>query len=247
LVSVSVPSSPLIILITGANRGLGLELVSQYAASNSLNVIFAGVRDPQSKSNQALQSLAKQNNNIHIIALDVDDEVSIKSSVSTVNLITDHLDLLINNAGVLGSGRNSLEVTKSDLLSVFNTNVVGAILMIQTYLSLLLRGSNPKVATIGSKLGSNRYADRLGPARLSYSISKAAVNMFTTSFSKLVPEVTFLSIQPGHVKTEMGNTAGKATIEIADSIQAVRRIIDNKNNQNSGEFIDAITGEILPF
>jgi NAD(P)-dependent dehydrogenase (short-subunit alcohol dehydrogenase family) len=233
-------------VITGAARGLGFELVRQYSSAHSQNLIIAAVRDPSAKSSVKLTQLAQSNKNIRIVQLDVADETTILNAAKQVSALVSHIDILINNAGIIGEKGTGLTTTKSDLLDVYNTNVVGQILVIQNFLPLLKAASPAaKVVTISSGLGSNAHADALGPAMISYGISKAAVNFFNTAFANTVPELTFLSFSPGWVKTDMGSD--KAPIEVADSVTAIRTRIQQKQHSNSGEFSDVISGNKLAF
>jgi len=137
------------------------------------------------------------------------------------------------------------------LLSVYNTNVAGQIAVIQAYLPLVRASSShtpgytPTIATIGSILGSSKFATALGEPSIAYGLSKAAVNFLNTAFAGTVRDVTFLSLHPGWVKTEMGTDA--APIEIPDSIKAIRTVLQKKTVQNTGEYINVITEDLLPY
>ena len=118
-------TTPLRILITGASRGLGLEMVRQYGAAHKDNVIFAAVRDPNSKTTDKVKALAASNSNIHIVPLDIADEDSIRASVGHVSKLTDRLDLLINNAGVCGpdDSKDVLQATSAHIQDIFAINL----------------------------------------------------------------------------------------------------------------------------
>lgn len=244
-------SSPLSVLITGASRGIGFELVRQYAAAHRDNIVFAGVRTPSKAV--ALKQLSEKNGNVHIITLDVDSEDSVKKSVAQVEAVTDHVDLLINNAGVLGEGdsNNTLKVTAQQLNAIFNTNVTGVLLTTQSYLSLLHRSTSPKVVNISTSLGSHVHANKFGAVYAGYGVSKAALNFLTTAFRYSVPDVTFLAVHPGWVSTDMGRAASGGTVEppttVEGSAQAIRYYVGEKDLASSGEYVDAMTGEIIPF
>ena len=242
-------TAPLSVLITGTARGLGLELVKQYAEAFASNTVVAGFRNPS----DALKALASKHSNVHLVTLDVSDEGSIRASVPQVSAITAHLDLLINNAGIHGpdEARDALKVTKAQLTDVFNTNVVGAVLVTQAYMPLLLQSSAPKVANVGSIIGSNAVAARFGPQyySLTYGVSKAALAYATTASRFAAPKVTFLCLHPGWVDTDMGSGSvmGKAPDVASDACQAIRHWVAEKTLENSGEFIDATTGNIIPY
>src|SRR5512145_3045417 len=120
-------------LITGANRGIGLELTRQVLGRGEQ--VFAATRQPDSASE--LQALKKQyGDHIHLIALDVSDPVSIATSYAVVRQQTDSLDVLINNAG-LGGNEPLGAVTQEKLIECYKVNAAGPILMAQQYLDLL--------------------------------------------------------------------------------------------------------------
>ena len=242
-------TAPLTILITGASRGLGLELVRQYATAHTDNVVIGAVRSESSST--ALSELANLLRNIHIVTLDVADEVSIKASVPQVTAITPHLDLLYNNAGIHGpdEARDPLKATKGQLIEVFNTNVVGVVLVTQAFAPLLAKSKDAKVVNVGSGMGSNAGAVKFGTnyTSLTYGTSKAALNYVSTVFRFALPNVTVLTIHPGWVDTDMGAVLGKAPNTPETSIQAIRHYITEKKLENSGEFLDVTTGNILPY
>jgi NAD(P)-dependent dehydrogenase (short-subunit alcohol dehydrogenase family) len=237
-------TSPLSIVVTGAARGIGYELVVQYAKAYKDNVVIAGVRDTSSSSVKALSAYP----NVHVVQLDVSKEASIRASVLEVERVTPHVDLLINNAGVFGplEASDPLQTTAEALESVFHTNVTGVLLTTQAYLPLLRKSSAAKVANISSSLGSNAHANLFGPVT-AYGLSKAALNYLTTAFRHAEPKVTFTAIHPGWVQTDMGSSVGSPPTLLPESVQAIRYYIAEKGIQHSGEYIDTMTGNIIPY
>jgi len=240
-------STPLSVVITGASRGIGYELVVQYAKAHQGNVVIAGVRDP---SQAALKSLSAYPN-VHLVQLDVASESSIRASVSEVERYTSHLDVLVNNAGIYGDleAGDPTRVTAQQFTSVFTTNVTGVLLTTQAYLPLLRKSSvGAKVINVSSGLGSNVYANAFGAPTTSYGLSKAALNYLTTAFRYAEPTITFIAIHPGWVATDMGKASGGAPpTNTADSVQAIRFYIQEKGIQSTGQFLDTMTGQIIPY
>jgi NAD(P)-dependent dehydrogenase (short-subunit alcohol dehydrogenase family) len=239
-------TTPLTVVITGASRGLGYELVVQYATAHKDNVIIAGVRNP---SAEALKPFSAHSN-IHIVHLDVADESSIRASVKEVERFTDHVDVLINNAGIFGGaeGVDPTTATAAQLVEVFNVNVVGVVLTTQAYLPLLRKSSAPKVINVSSGMGSNELVNVLGRPVLAYGMSKAALNYATSAFRYAEPKVTFLAISPGWVETDMGKAnGGKPPVSPSDSIKAIRYYIGEKTAANSGEFFDVMSGKLIAY
>ena len=236
----------LTILVTGAGRGIGFELVQQYAAAHKANVIFAGVRDPNTAQVKLLSSIP----NVHIVIIDVSDEQSVRSSVKEVSSVADRLDILIANAGIYGeaSAADPTTVSVKDFTAVFQTNVVGVLLTIQGYLPLLRKSDEPKVATVSSALGSNQFVNAFGKPTTSYGVSKAAVNYLTSAFRYAAPEIAFFSLHPGWVDTDMGKGNGGAPpTKVSDSAQAIRYYVNERDLSHSGEFIDTMTGDLTPY
>jgi len=241
-------SRSLNILITGASRGIGYELVIQYATANTKNHIFAAVRHLQGESSKTLTTFAQSHPNVHLIPLDVSNKESIAASVSHVTRIVDHLDILINNAGVLIPD-DPLTTTPDLMVSTYQTNVVGPLLVVQSYLTLLQKANEAKVINISSWLGSIALVGKNGLQTTSYGVSKAALNYLNRVLAVTYPKILFLSISPGWVDTDLGGAAGtKAPTRVDDDVKAIRYYIDNNNAQkNNGQFLDVTSGQIVPY
>ena len=251
---VPVPTAPvaLTVLVTGASRGLGLELVRQYAAARQDNTVFAAVRSVEkaAESTSLLGAVAAAHANVHIVPLDVADEDSIRSSVQHVSRVTSQLDVLINNAAIVGepTARDVLALTASQLAAVFNTNTAGPLLVTQCYLPLLLRSSQTaKVMNVSSAAGSNALLGSYGTPNCSYGLSKAALVYLTGVFRCVVPTVTFLAVSPGWVDTDLGSSRGKAPTSVSDAVQAIRYYIEVKGVESSGQFFDIMTGQSIAY
>jgi NAD(P)-dependent dehydrogenase (short-subunit alcohol dehydrogenase family) len=239
-------TSPLSILITGASRGLGYEAVVQYAKAHKDNVVIAGVRDTSSAALKALSAYP----NVHVVQLDVSKEDSIRASVKETSRYVKAVDVLINNAGIYGAleAGDPVKVTSAQFQEVFTSNVLGPLLTTQAYLPLLRLSSAPKVVSVSSALGSNAFANAFGAPTVSYGLSKAALNYLNTAFRYAEPNVTFLSIHPGWVATDMGKASGGAPpTTTPDSVQAIRYYIAEKTIKNTGEFLDCMTGNTIPY
>ena len=249
-VPVPAEQSAVTVLITGASRGLGLELVRQYARAHVDNVVFAAVRSPEKASAGVLGTIVAAHPNVHIIPLDVADEESVRSSVIHVTRVTDHLDAVINNAAIVGepAAGDALTATSAQLTAVFTTNVAGPLVVIQTFLPLLQRSTqSAKVLNVNSAAGSNSLAGRYGKPTLSYGVSKAALTFLNTAFRYSVPSVAFLTVSPGWMDTDMGNSRAKAPTSVSDVAQAIRYYLQVKGAANSGEYFDIMTGDSIPY
>nr|XP_046270645.1 C-factor-like [Scatophagus argus] len=245
---------PVNVLITGANRGLGLEMVRQIVeAYKPVKRLFACCRDPDGPRAEALQTLAKKHPKIiSIICLDAADPCSIKQCSQQVGsqVGTEGLNLLINNAGILSKSILK-EVTPEDMHNSFNTNVMGPMNMIKEFLPQLLAAakaskipgmSNRKAAVINisSVLGSMQSVEQSYPffPAIAYRISKAGLNMMTVCAAEELKkeEILFSVLHPGWVRTDMGGEEGE--IDVTESVQGMLRVITSLTVKQNGAFLD---------
>ncbi|MDB5569422.1 MAG: putative oxidoreductase [Hyphomicrobiales bacterium] len=213
-------------LITGANRGIGLELTRQAAASGA-NVI-AAVRDP-SKASELNALAASSSGLVEVIALDVADAASIDAAQAKVGARP--IDVLVNNAGVMGKAQTVLDMEAEDFLEVMQVNALGPVLVSRTFLPNLRAAGHAKIAVISSLMGSFTYP---GASHIAYSTSKTAVNrLFHALARELAPEHIHVAIlSPGWVRTDMGGP--NATLDVRDSAKGLLRMIAATDAGNSG-------------
>ena len=217
------------IFITGAGRGLGLELVRQYADAGAR--IFAAARRP---GDELLRLASARPHQITLIELEVTDEESLRAAVAAVRAQTDALDVLVNNAGInrreIGLGR----YTAALMLESLHVNAVAPILVGQAFLELLRRGDAPRLVNISTQIGSFTW-NQSGMAPL-YAASKAALNMYTRAFAREATGITTVAVHPGWVQTDMG---GKdATLTPAESVRHLRALIERIGPADSGQFFN---------
>lgn len=228
------------VLVTGANRGLGLEFCRQYA-ENGWRVI-AACRDP--KAANALNELAAKHSNLVIETLDVADFGQIDALAA--KLADDGIDVLLNNAGVYGdqAGHGFGNLDYGVWQKTLTINTVAPVKMAEAFMPQLLRGSGKLIATVSSLMGS--LADNSSGGSLLYRSSKAAINaaMHSLAIDLLPRSVGVLILHPGWVRTDMGGPNG--LIDVEESISGMRqRIADFKLSQ-SGSFI-RYDGNIAPW
>jgi NAD(P)-dependent dehydrogenase (short-subunit alcohol dehydrogenase family) len=217
------------VLITGANRGIGLALAKQYAAGGA-NVI--GVCRQSSAALEALE-------------IDIIENVDVSSSMSMESfkskIATRKIDILINNAGILRD-ETLTELDYEQITEQFNVNTLGPIRVVEAVMNNLTQGS--KIAFITSRMGS--IGDNDSGGRYGYRMSKCALNAagksMAVDFRSLGISVALL--HPGFVKTEMVNFSGLITSE--ESASNLIKRIDELNIENTGTFWHA-NGEILPW
>ena len=219
------------VLITGANRGLGFELVHQFAGRGDR--VFAGCRSPE--KTLALEAVVENNpGQVTILPLDVTNQLSVEKSVELVEAEVDALDILINNAAIHLGDEPLSEVKADVLLKTIQANAVGALLIVQKFAGLLKMGQCPKLINISSRGGSISLMDHF--RGYSYSGSKATMNMYTRCLS-LDPEtegITFIALHPGWVRTDMSGPG--AHLSPAESAKDILQVIDALTPRDNGKF-----------
>ncbi|KAI0073108.1 C-factor [Panus rudis PR-1116 ss-1] len=230
--------------ITGTSRGLGLELVRQLVSSEyPYNFVIAACRNPSSATELNALTPTK-GNTLHVVQLDVCDEVSIQASASeTEQLLQDKgLDYLVNNAAVSGGTDTLSNLSIPWFKKTFDTNVLGPALVTRTFLHLVEKSQRKVVLNMSSGLGS--IALDYGQEYASYSPCKTALNMLTYKQAKARPDLIFLTMCPGWCKTEMGGEG--AEIEPSDSMAGAIRLLQNATLEHSGRYW-RYTGVELPW
>ena len=220
------------VFVTGANRGLGLEFTRQLLARGDR--VLATCRQP-GKALPLTELAAAHPGHLHVLPLDLDKERSIAEAVREAAALTDALDVLINNAGVMHSGERFGELTQKVLLDTFSGNVAGPLLLSQALSPLLQKGKNAKVMNVSSRLGSIGASSAFGTP--SYAISKAALNMATRQLAAaLTPlHVTVFCVSPGWVRTDMGGA--NAPLSATESVAGMLRVLDGARSTDAGRFL----------
>jgi NAD(P)-dependent dehydrogenase (short-subunit alcohol dehydrogenase family) len=193
-------------LITGANRGIGLEFARQYLAGGWQ--VYAACRDPDSASE--LRRLADgSGHKLKVVALDVTDPSSIKAAAAELDAQT--IDLLINNAGVMGARDQTIGNIDYDAWAkVLDANTMGPMRVSEAFVDHVARSKRKLIVTLTSGMGS--LADNTSGGSIAYRSSKAAVNMVMRSLAiDLAPRgITCVVVNPGWVQTDMGGPASHA-------------------------------------
>jgi len=227
------------ILITGSNRGIGLELVKQYAEDN-WNVI-ACCRSPE-KADE-LSALADSHTSISIHALDVSHSQDIKALANKLKDI--NIDILFNNAGIYGPyDANFGNTNELQWLECFQVNTISPIKVTEAFVNHVANSQLKTIATMSSKMGS--MADNGSGGSYLYRSSKAAVNAVMKSASiDLKPKGIKVGIMhPGWVKTDMGGP--NAEISTTECVQQLRKTLSTLTLEKSGSFFE-IDGSIIPW
>jgi NAD(P)-dependent dehydrogenase (short-subunit alcohol dehydrogenase family) len=216
------------IVITGANRGIGLELARQYAAEG--HEVIRAMRGADRAD--PLFGTA--------LALDVTDDVSVETFAAGLGDVP--VDLLIANAGVIGpEQQSSTDMDFDGFAATLDANVLGPLRVIQALLPNLRAAPNAKVAVISSKMGSMAQT---ASNSVAYRASKAGVNKVVQCLAAdLAGEgIAVVSLHPGWVRTDMGGQG--ADIAVTDSAAGIRTVLAALDVGNTGRFV-AYDGEVL--
>ena len=222
-------------VITGANRGLGLEFAKQLLAEG--HTIIAGVRNPE--------EMEFHHEQMTVYQLDVASSTSVETFAKDVKSSFSSIDVLVNNAGRMDGRWQSLgEVDPELSLDVLNVNTIGPLRVSQA-LWPLLKGEKPtKVANISSLMGS--IDDCVSGRSYAYRTSKTGLNMITKilAVEGQPDKITVTSYHPGWAKTDMGGE--RAPVPASVSVQGLIGLIKQQTAERSGRFFE-YTGEELPW
>jgi NAD(P)-dependent dehydrogenase (short-subunit alcohol dehydrogenase family) len=203
-------NTPKTILITGANRGIGLECCRQFAHLGHRVILSARSAE---KGEQAVKLLAQEKLKVEFLLLDTADEQSIHRAARELQQRIPALHVLINNAGILDTWQGSILDAKADeLRDTYNTNVIGPVLLTQALVPLLEAGKPARVINVSSLLGS---LATMVDGWAGYAISKAALNAASRKLAlALEPRgISVLAASPGWVRTDMGGTGASLSVE----------------------------------
>jgi NAD(P)-dependent dehydrogenase (short-subunit alcohol dehydrogenase family) len=242
-------STKKIALITGANKGIGLETARQLGKQGI--TVLAGARD-EAKASQAAAELRKEGLDVHGIVIDVNDEQSIQKAAAGIEREHGRLDILVNNAGVMLDDREkkpseqSIEVWRK----TFETNLFGLVATTQALLPLLRKSAAGRIVNLSSILGSitlhatpgSPIYDAKTPA---YDASKSAVNAYTVHLAWELKDtpIKVNAAHPGWVKTEMGGEG--AMMEIEDGAKTSVALATLRPDGPNGAFLHM--DETLPW
>ncbi|MCK8492957.1 SDR family oxidoreductase [Spirosoma sp. RP8] len=198
-------------LITGANKGIGKEIARQLGQRGF--AVFIGARDI-TKGREAAEELCQQGYEATFIQLDVTDPVSIKNAYGTFSQKAEHLDVLINNAGILEDhGEDILKLNPELLDRTLKSNVTGPIIVTQDFLPFLKKSpTGGRIINVSSGAGALNDMSTYAPA---YSISKTALNAVTRQFAGALrsENIAVNCVDPGWVRTDMGGSGASRPVE----------------------------------
>ncbi|NML38825.1 SDR family oxidoreductase [Chitinophaga sp. G-6-1-13] len=234
------------VLITGANKGIGLETARQLAQQGSF--VFIGSRDLANGQKAVDELKAAGISNVTAIQLDVTDTDSINKAKEVISQQAGSLDVLINNAGIAGEQPQQLaDGSMENLRELFETNFFGMVQTTQIMLPLLKLSSTPSIINVSSEVGSltmNTAPDRRPNWTLysGYGATKTAVNAFTVMLANELREQHFTvnSVTPGYTATDLNGFQGFKTVAegakpIVELAMSTDRTVTGKFFKDGGE------------
>ncbi len=221
------------VLITGANRGLGLEFVRQYAQAGWQ--VIATCRNPD-KAEQ-LQNLADENTDVSVHQMDVADHASVDALAK--HLSGRPIDLLINNAGIASDDFTRQMLGNFDFDgwgAMIRTNTFGPLKVSEAFLENVAASDIKKIAAVSSTVGS--LSEMNNYPVYPYGTSKAALNKAMRVMAEQLRDrsIAVICLCPGHAKTDMGMKAEGASVEVDDSVEGMRRQIKDLSMNTTGTF-----------
>ena len=225
-----------IVLITGANRGIGRELAAQLAADGDTVLLTA--RDEQ----KAIQAAQEIGGDVHPIQLDATDQASIDAAAAKVEAEYGRIDVLVNNVGGLFSyDQQPSNVDLSRVQDTLNINLFSKWRTTQAFLPLVRKSDAGRIVNVSSEAGS---ITRVGPYTSAYSASKAALNSFTAALAAELKDegITVHAASPGWTATDLGGEGGRPVPEGAASI---KHVVNLPADAGSGGFYQ--DEEVVPW
>lgn len=228
------------VLITGANRSIGLETAKQLSAKGLF--VYLGSRNLE-KGEAIVKELNEQGfQHVKAIEIDVTDPDSIEAAKNTIEKEQGKLDVLINNAGILGTTpQTAVHASVKDIQEVFDTNFFGVISVTQAFLELLKKSESPRISNITSGLGSlTLHSDPnwkyYHVKAAAYGPSKSALNAYTIVLAYELRDLPFKvnAIDPGYTATDFNGHNGPGSVESAASFIVKHTLTDE--NAPTGQF-----------
>ncbi len=218
-------------LITGANKGIGYEVARQLAGKGFH--VFVGARN-RDAGRKAVTEIAKKDRQATFLQIDVADDASVSAAARGFAKAADHLDVLVNNAGIIVDGDDAiLEISDELFRKTLETNTLGALRVIRAFVPFLRKSNAARVINVSSGGGQlTGGADGWSPA---YCISKTALNGVTSQVAAALPKFAVNSVCPGWVRTDMGGQAASRSVE--EGADTIVWLAANAPHKLTGKFL----------
>ena len=222
-----------ITFITGANKGLGYETARRLTELG--HTVILGARDPERGA------VAAGRLGVRFVQVDVTDDASVARAAADVEAREGRVDVLINNAGIIGRRVAAADLTGDDARLVFDTNVLSIVRVTHAFLPLLGKSDAPAVINVSSGVGSftlTHDPDRVESTVSAplYPASKAAVTMMTMQYAKALPDIRFNAADPGYTATDLNGHSGPQTV--TEGTDAIVTLATEPPTAGTGRYID---------
>src|SRR5450432_793314 len=218
-----------IALVTGANRGIGFEVARQLARQDF--AVFIGARD--AKAGRAAAEKLHSEGEITALEIDIADAESIRRAAEEFSRKADHLDVLINNAGIcLDEDKEIVKISADTFEKTLRTNTLGSLLVAQAFVPLLQKSAAPRIVNVSS--GGGQLADGADGWAPAYCISKTALNGVTSQLAAALPKFAVNSVCPGWVRTDMGGA--DATRSVGEGAAGIVWLASEAPQEETGKF-----------
>ena len=217
-------------LVTGANKGIGFEVVRQLARQGFR--VFLGARNAE--AGRAATEKLRSEGDIAFLEIDISNPESIRRAAEEFSRQQKHLDVLVNNAGILlDEDKRALTITPKIFEETLRTNTLGPLLVTQAFVALLKKSSAPRVVNVSSGGGQlEDGADGWAPA---YCVSKTALNGVTVQLAAALPTFAVNSVCPGWVRTDMGGE--NATRSVGEGAACIVWLATDAPHDLTGKFV----------
>ena len=217
-------------LVTGANKGIGFEVVRELARMDFR--VFLGARN--AKAGRAAAEKLREAGDVIFLEIDVSDSGSIETAAEEFSRQSDRLDVLINNAGILlDEDKSALTITPQIFEATLRTNTLGPWLVTQAFVPLLKKSREPRIVNVSSGGGQlEDGADGWAPA---YCVSKTALNGVTAQLAAALPKFAVNSVCPGWVRTDMGGEG--APRSVAEGAATIVWLATDAPHDLTGKFV----------
>lgn len=218
-----------IALVTGANRGIGFEVARELARQGF--IVFIGARDAE--AGRAAAEKLHSEGEITALEIDIADAESIRRAAEEFSRHADHLDVLVNNAGIcLDEDKDIAKISAGTFEKTLRTNTLGPLLVAQAFVPLLQRSDAPRIVNVPS--GGGQLADGADGWAPAYCISKTALNGVTSQLAAALPKFAVNSVCPGWVRTDMGGA--NATRSVAEGAYGIVWLAAEAPQEETGKF-----------
>jgi len=216
-------------LVTGANKGIGFEVVRQLARKDFH--VFLGARNAE--TGRAAAEKLRSDGTVTFIEIDVSKPESIRRAVEEFSRGADHLDSLVNNAGIIVDNDDDiLKITADMFETTLRTNTLGPLLVSQAFVPLLKKSERPRIVNVSS--GGGQLADGADGWAPAYCTSKTALNGVTSQLAAALPKFAVNSVCPGWVRTDMGGQ--NASRSIAEGAAGIVWLAADAPQKETGRF-----------